>query len=334
MQLTSLKEYFDNIYSDELNTLTIPAINAESNDLESQPIFSSLGKSILLSPDNPDQRFAGHPVVYSDALKWFFRRVSDEFYKCMLGHCDDDCSCKQPISGIDPRWRFFDIAEHGRYRVIANELRKHLFSEAGVPLFENSYEELIELAREEKHKNKLESINEGIADYLVDQIVIDYAYYETDGYLEDDFNISEEEFFVLRTIAKNRHRYSQPLSTELEAFLVYNIGVSKRRPSGKRDRKNIPLDKQRGFRPSIGNRSIDYRIMHMIKERADAEGLDYKKLENVNARGFNTIIEDVCDVINGWDFFQKVKRKKDGGNETEDHTIKAVRDRYFAKHPT
>jgi|GEM_PF-6669149 len=335
MQLKSLKEYFDNIYSDRLNTLDVPALNADSGDLESQPIFSSLEKPILLSPGKPDQRFAGHPVVYADALKWLLRWRSDDFYKCMLGHCDESCPCKQPISGVDRRWRFFDISEHDKYKALANKLRQEfIYKESGVHISTDDHNDLINFAREEKHANKLASINERISDYLVDQVVVDYAFDETDGYLEDDFNISEEEFFVLRTIAKNRYKHNQPLSTELEAFLVYNIGVSKRRPSGKRDRKNIPLDKQRGFRPSIGNGSIDYRIMHMIKERADTEGLDYKKLENKSPRGFSKIIGDVCDVINDWNFFQKVKPNTTGGRETDDHTIKAVRERYFAKHPT
>ncbi len=307
MQPKSLKEYFDNIYSSKLNLLTIPVIDLEKDQEFEKPLLSCMGRDIDLKTKATTRK----------AVKWFLREVSDNYYKCQLGHCDSDCLCKRSRSGENAYWRFFDIAEHPRYHQLEMEVRRELFyKQTGILLEGNGYEQIVEFSRDDKNRSALKDINERVSEYLVDQLLVDYAYMETEGYQAAKFNLTKIEYEELTIIAKKRHSRKQPISYELQAFLVENINEKKLKGG---DSAN----------PRIGNGSIDYRIIYMIKERAEAEGLDYRKLENKHP-----VIQQVCDEINHWGYFKAVNPVVRGKDVPKDCTIKAVRERYLAKHPT
>jgi len=306
MQLTSLKEYFDKIYSSELNLLTIPVIDLEKDQKFEKPLLSCMGRDIDLNSKRTTRK----------AVKCFLREVSDSYYKCQLGHCNSGCLCKRSRSGENVYWRFFDIAEHPKYHQLEIEIRRELFyKQTGILLEGNGYEQIVEFSRDDKNRSALKDINESISEYLVDQLLVDYAYQETNGFTDQKYNLITEEYEELISIAKKRHSRKQNLSYELQSLLIEKI-------QGK------ALKGSESKKPRIGDGSIDYRIMFMIKERAKDERLDYSKLENKHP-----IIQEVCNIIDSWDYFKGVNPVIKGKDFPKDCSIKAVRERYFAKHP-
>jgi hypothetical protein len=73
--------------------------------------------------------------------------------------------------------------------------------------------------------------------------------------------------------------------------------------------------------------TIDYRIIFMIKEKADKDkrGLDHRELESDDK-----IIKEVCKDIKDWGYFKRVTPTASGN--PSDCAISSVRKRYFAKH--
>ncbi len=307
MQLKNLKSYFDNIYSNELNILTIPVIDLEKDQEFEKPLLSCMGRDIDLNAKRNHRK----------AVKWFLREVSDNYYKCQLGHCDAGCLCKRSRSGENAYWRFFDIAEHPKYHELEIEIRRELFyKQTGILLEGNGHEQIVEFSRDEKNKAALKELNDRIAEYLIDQLLVDYAYGETEGYTKDKFNLTKIEYEELISIAKKRHSRKQPMNDKLQDFILENINENK-------------LKGGDSAKPSIGKGSIDYRIIFMIKETAVAKRLDYKTIKNTD-----NVIKTVCDKINSWDYFKRVSPTAGGKGNTPESSIKAVRERYLAKHPT
>lgn len=304
MKKANLQEYFDNIYSNDLNLLKISVIDLEKDIKHEESLLSCMGRRIDLN----ERKTIRKPI------KWFLREVSEYFYKCKLGHCDSACLCKRSRSGENAYWRFFDISEHPDYRQLEMNLRRELFhKQTGIILQGNGYKQIIEFSRTEGNDDILKDINERIAEYLIDQLLVDYAHQVTNKFQDQKYSLSLDEYNELIAIAEKRHKRKQPLSYELQSFLVEKI-------QGK------TLKGSDSTKPRIG-KSVDYRIIYMIKEKAEAEGKDYRKLETRDK-----IITDICDEIYGWGYFKKVGPISEG-KVKKDCSIKAVRERYCAKHP-
>jgi len=304
--LTSLQEYFDSLYGKDLPDLAVPCIDLETKEKYTKPLLSCLGRDIALK-DVPD---------YYNAIRWFMQKVAEDFYKSELNYGNSYYLWKQSWSGVNPYWRFFDIAEHPKYNELGDSLRLELLQRHTGDTLTGGYSELVELARN-GHYKAIQQVNDFVAEYLIGQLIIDYAYNRTNGYQTDKFHLSKGEFDELIRIAKERHKRQYPISQELQAFLVYNIDLNKR--SGGTLAKLAIED------------SIDYRIMFMLKGKTERAGLSFAELASAKPKGFNIVIDEVCENINSWGYFKTVSPTANGSSKA--NAISSVRSRYFAEHP-
>jgi len=319
--LTSLQAYFDSLYSKNLHELHIAGIDLETEEEFTKLLLSCMGRDIVLH----------NRPAYQKAAQWFFRLVSEDFYKCQLNHCDSNCLCRRSRSGVNAYWRFFDIAEHPKYSALEFKVRRELLQrETGVILTDGGHAELVELARD-GHSEAIQRVSEIVSGYLIDQLIADCAYYETCKYQNDKFNLSEDEFNTLINIATRRHERGQPITEELQAFLIYNFRVNRLQSGGKRRNTNEPSQQQRNIPPSIGDGSIDYRIMFMLKDKTERAGLSFAELASAKPKGFNAKVDEVCQKINDWGYFKTVSPTASGSSKA--NAISSVRSRYFAKYP-
>jgi len=297
-----VEKCIDNIFSKKLSNLTITLTEFDTFEESQHTLLNCMGESIKL-----DKR-----LVLQDPAKWALGKLSEGLYKHKLGHCESDCMCKHPEVGKWPHlgyWMQFNIINIEGYRELGLAVKQQYLDSLSGNILEVKPEVTI------------------VREYLEDQLLVDFAYWITNGYKAKSFALSDKEFRELLLIAKTRREKGQPITEKLLEFVFGNIGVNKRQGGGNKGKRLEELN--RGYQPSIGDGDIDYRIMYMIKCKAEEGGLDYKKLIGKNARGFAGIIQEVCGEIVKWDYFSAVTPS----GKPKVSTISSVRERYFAKHP-